>query len=68
MNNPQTAFMDMLIAALEDAASSGSLTQLSIQLDPTEGKGPLKRVRVIVVPEEMQVRWPSHAPLGTPGG
>jgi hypothetical protein len=67
--NPQTAFLDLLIAALKDAAVERKLTQLAVQLDPSEtGKGPLRRVRVIVVPEELDHTWPAHAPLGTPQG
>lgn len=66
--NPQTAFLDMLVAAMKDAAVERKLTQLAIQLDPTEtGKGPLKRVRVVVIPEEMDHTWPSYAPLGSAG-
>ena len=65
---PQTAFLDMLIAAMKDAVIEKKLTQLQTQLDVTEtGKGPLKRVRIIVVPEEMDYTWPSHSPLGAAG-
>lgn len=67
--NPQTAFLDMLIAAFKSAAVERKLTQLAIQFDPTEsGKGPLRRVRVVVIPDELDYTWPSHAPLGTPQG
>jgi hypothetical protein len=67
--NPQTAFLDLLIAAMKDAAIERKLTQLAIQLDPTEtGKGPLKRVRVVVIPEELDFNFPSYAPLGTGHG
>jgi hypothetical protein len=66
--NPQSAFIEMLVAAMKDAALEKKLTQLALQFDPTEtGKGPLKRVRVVVIPEEMDHTWPSHAPLGSMG-
>lgn len=67
--NPQTAFVDLLLAAMKDAAIEGKLTQLQTQLDPTEtGKGPLKVVRIIVIPEKMDFKFPSYAPLGTNQG
>ena len=68
MNSPQEAFLLLLIAAMKDAAIEKKLTQLQTQLDPTEtGKGPLKRVRIIVVPDDLDYTWPSHAPLGSTG-
>lgn len=67
--NPQTAFLELLVAAMKDAALERKLTQLAIQLDPTEtGRGPLKRVRVVIIPEELDHNWPSYAPLGTGHG
>jgi hypothetical protein len=67
--NPQVAFLDLLVAAMKDAALGRKLTQLALQFDPTEtGKGPLKKVRVVVIPEELDHTWPSHAPLGSAGG
>lgn len=61
--NPQTAFLDLLIAAMKDAAIEKKLTQLQTQLDPTEtGRGPLKRIRIIVVPDELDFTWPSPSP------
>lgn len=69
MGAPQEAFLDLLIAAMKDAAIERKLTQLKTQLDPTEtGKGPLKTIRIIVIPEEMDFEWPRHAPLGTGRG
>lgn len=66
--NPQAAFLDMLVAAFKDAALERKLTQLAIQFDPTEtGRGPLKKVRVVVIPEELDHTWPSHSPLGSAG-
>ena len=66
--NPQQTFLNLLIAALKDAAIERKLTQLQTQLDPTEtGKGPLKRVRIIVVPDELDYTWPSYAPAGSAG-
>lgn len=67
--NPQEAFLDLLIAAMKDAAIERKLTQLQTQLDPTgTGNGKLKRVRIIVVPDELDFNWPSYAPLGTGHG
>lgn len=69
MAAPQEAFLDLLVAAMKDAAVNGELTQLQTQLDPTEtGKGPLRVVRIIVIPEEMKFKWSSHAPAGTGRG
>lgn len=68
MKNPQEAFLLLLLAAMKDAAFERKLSQLCLQFDPTEtGKGPLKRVRVVVIPEELDHTWPSHAPLGAAG-
>ncbi len=64
--NPQTCFLELLIAAMKDAAIERKLTQLKIQFDPTEtGKGPLRQVRIVVIPEEMDYNFPSCAPLGS---
>jgi hypothetical protein len=66
--NPQETFLDLLIAAMKDAVIERKLTQLQAQLDPTDtGKGPLKRVRIIVVPDELDHAWPSYAPAGSAG-
>jgi len=66
--NPQEAFLDMLVAAMMDAAVEKKLSQIVTQLDPSgTGSGPLKKVRIIIVPEEQQYSWPSHAPLGSVG-
>jgi hypothetical protein len=62
--NPQEAFLDILIAAMKDACLERKLTQIQTQLNP-DGNG-LRVVRIIVVPEQMEYRWPSQAPLGTP--
>jgi hypothetical protein len=67
--NPQEAFLEMLIAAMLDAAKEKKLTQLLTQLDANEGRGAvkLKRVRVVIIPDELDHTWPSHAPLGSAG-
>lgn len=65
--NPQEAFLELLLAAMKDAALEGKLTQLQTQIDPTQtGKGKLHLVRLIVVPERMQWTAPPGAPFGTP--
>lgn len=48
----QKAFMDLLIAAMLDAATEGHNTQLKTSIDPDDGKG-IRFVRIIVIPEEM---------------
>lgn len=66
--NPQTAFLDLLVAAMKDAVIEKKLTQLLTQLDPSgTGKGPLTKVRIIVIPDELDHTWPSHSPLGAAG-
>jgi hypothetical protein len=62
MGAAQNAFMDLLIAAMMDAAVEKKLTQLKTTIDP-DGKGP-RHVRLIVVPEEMHMNWPEHSPAG----
>ena len=65
-NYPQgDAFLDLLIAAMNDAAINGKLTQLQTQLKP-EGSAKLEVVRIVVIPEKMDFTWPKYAPLGTP--
>jgi hypothetical protein len=63
MNNPQEAFLELLIAAMRDALREGKLTQLQTQLNP-DGKG-IGVVRVVIIPEKMDFKWPTYAPLGT---
>lgn len=61
--NPQEAFLDILIAAMKDAATSGKLTQLKTTIAP-DGKK-VKIVRLIIIPEEMEHNWPKTQPLGS---
>jgi hypothetical protein len=63
--NPQQAFLDLLIAAMMDAAIELKLTQLKTQIDP-DGKG-LKYIRIIVVPEQMEYELPGKMPFGSVG-
>jgi len=65
MSNPQLAFLDLLLAAFDDAAKEKKLTQLGIQFLP-KGETKMAKVRVIVIPEEFKYKWPNYAPLGTP--
>jgi len=60
--NPQEAFLDLLIAAMLDAAGERKLTQLQSTI---EVKGKLKLVRIIVIPEEMDFKWAKDQPYGT---
>lgn len=64
MSTPQEAFLDMLIAAMHDAAIERKLTQLQTTITPG-GSGKAKIVRIIVIPEEMDWQWPKDQPLGT---
>lgn len=50
-------FLDMLIAAMTDAAVEGKTSQLQTTITP-EGATKPKLVRIIVVPEEMDVVRP----------
>jgi len=61
--NPQEAFLNLLIAAMTDAAIGGHNTQLKTSIDPDDGKG-IRYVRIIVIPEEMPHNWPKEAPAG----
>lgn len=63
--NPQQTFLDLLIAAMKDAALELKLTQLKTQIDP-DGKG-LRHVRLIVVPEQMEYELPLKRPFGSVG-
>jgi hypothetical protein len=66
--NPQTAFLDVLLAAMKDAALERKLTQLALQFDPTEKAGrATHRIRIVVIPEELDYTWPAHSPLGSAG-
>lgn len=61
---PVEAFFNVMNAAMKDAAISRNLTQLMIQLD-ARGDGKMERVRIIVVPEKMDVQWNPDRPLGS---
>jgi hypothetical protein len=62
--NPQEAFLEMLLAAMRDAAVERKLTQLQMTITP-EGQTTPRFVRIIVIPEEMDMVWPKDRPLGT---
>lgn len=66
MSYPQgDAFLTLLLAAMDDAAITGRITQLQTQFKPAKSNK-LEVVRLIVVPEKMQITWPGYAPAGTP--
>lgn len=50
----QQAFAELLLAAMKDAAKENKMTQLKSIIDP-DGDGKIKKVRIIVIPEEMDV-------------
>jgi hypothetical protein len=56
----QDAFLNLLVAAMMDAAVEKKLTQLKTTISP-DGKT-VKTVRLIVIPEEMDYDFPQ--PLG----
>lgn len=58
------AFLDLLLAAMKDAALEGELTQLQITITP-EGATKSKTVRIIIIPEELKWTWPKDQPAGT---
>lgn len=60
--NPQEAFLEMLLAAMKDAAN-GHLSQLKTTIAP-DGKK-TKLIRIVFLPEEMDHNWPTNQPLGT---
>jgi hypothetical protein len=62
-NNPQEAFLNLLIAAMADAAVNGHLSQLQTTIDP-DGNG-TRIVRIVVIPEKMDHTWPVDKPLGS---
>lgn len=47
-------FIDILAAAMVDAVTTGHITQLQTTITP-EGSAKAKLVRLIVVPEEMEI-------------
>jgi hypothetical protein len=61
--NPQTAFIEILLAAMKDAAVERKLSQLQTSISANGGKA--KIVRIIVIPEEMDHNFPKDQPLGT---
>jgi hypothetical protein len=68
MDGSQEAFLDLLIAAMMDAAENGALTQLKTVLDPKQD-GKFKTIRIIVVPEAMAVEAPpGHVFTTKPNG
>lgn len=60
--NPQETFLDLLIAAMMDAAEEGENTQLKSSIKTKHG---LRYVRIIVIPEEMPHQWPKDQPAGS---
>lgn len=62
--SPQEAFIRLIIAAMQDAAENGAMTQFQSQINPSGRPGGEKVVRIIVVPEQLPRTWPASAPLG----
>lgn len=50
-------FVGLVIAAMKDAAVERKLTQLKVAITP-EGTKRTVHVRIIVVPESMDMEWP----------
>lgn len=55
------AFIDILLAAMSDAAVERKLTQLKTTITP-EKTGRATLVRIIIVPESMDMEWPQGLP------
>ena len=60
------AFVELLLAAMKDAVTTGHITQIQTQFAPN-GDNKLEVVRIVVLPEKMNFAWPSHSPLGAGG-
>jgi hypothetical protein len=50
-------FLNLLIAAMQDAVLTGHISQLQTTITP-EGTSKAKLLRIIVVPEEMEIVRP----------
>ena len=61
--NPQEAFLELLIAAMKDAALGDRISQLKTSIDP-DGKG-IRYVRIVVIPEDMRINFPKTQPIGS---
>lgn len=59
-------FLDLLIAAMQDAAMTGHITQLQTTITP-EGTAKAKLVRLVVIPEDMEVVRPLGGKFTRPG-
>lgn len=64
--NGQDAFLKMLVAAMQGAASEWITDQLLTTIQ-TPGMTEPRSVRIVVVPDEMRVRFPKRQPLGRRG-
>lgn len=62
---PAEAFLDLLVAAMQDAIQTGRCCQLQTQLRNDKPPHKMEMVRLIIVPEKMDIKFPQHAPLGT---
>lgn len=62
MKTRSETFIDFLVAAMTDAAVERKMTQLKTTITP-EKTGKATFVRVIIVPESMDVEWTK--PLGS---
>lgn len=65
--NPQEAFLNMLFAAMMDAAVERKLTQLQTTISPDGNAQNIKKVRIVVIPDELDHTWPTSHPLGSAG-
>ena len=63
MGKQQEVFMDLLIAAMKDAAIERKISQLKTTITPDGKKA--KLIRIIVVPEEMDFETHPDHPLGS---
>lgn len=59
----ESAFLKLLVAAMHSAALEFVTDQLVAEIQPVGCDAP-RRVRIIVVPDEMRIRFPKSQPLG----
>lgn len=57
------AFTNLLVAAMQSAALEFVTDQLVVEIQPVGCDTP-RRVRIVVVPDEMRIRFPKSQPLG----
>ena len=66
MPNEGDMFVQMIVAAMQDAVGENHITQLKAQIaHPKSGK--IEQVRIVVMPEKLTHEWP-HGLTGKKNG